>query len=74
MRKWAVPLTLLGVGGLGAFMFTERGRKTLRWIFHRLEEAPEHIAEWNDTAQGELEKIQKTINQLAESLRVNLAR
>jgi hypothetical protein len=74
MRKWAVPLTVLGVGGLGALMFSARGRQAMRWVFRRIEEAPERIAEWNETAQTEIDKIQVAINQLAESLRVNLVR
>jgi hypothetical protein len=39
-----------------------------------MEEAPEHIAQWNEATQTELEKIQSALNELAESLRVNLAR
>jgi len=74
MRKWAVPLAVLGVGGLGALMLSARGRHAIRWIFRRIEEAPERIAEWNETAQTEIDKIQVAINQLAESLRVNLVR
>jgi len=68
MRRWAVPLAVLGVGGVGALMFTPRGRTAIRWIFRRMEEAPEHIAQWNETAQNELEKIQAALNELAESL------
>jgi hypothetical protein len=39
-----------------------------------MQEAPDRIAEWNETAQNEIEKIQAAIKQLAESLRVNLVR
>jgi hypothetical protein len=55
-------------------MFCERGRNAIRWMFRRMQEAPDRIAEWNETAQTEIDKIQVAINQLAESLRVNLAR
>jgi hypothetical protein len=55
-------------------MLSPRGRDAIRWVFRRMEEAPEHIAQWNETAQTELEKIQKALNEVAESLRVNLAR
>lgn len=74
MRRWAVPLTVLGVGGIGALMLSPRGRTAIRWVFRRMKEAPEHIAQWNETAQIELEKIQTALNEVAESLRVNLAR
>lgn len=72
MRKWAVPLTVMGVGGVGALMFSERGRHAIRWIFHRMQEAPDRIAEWNKTAQTELDKIQVALDRLAETMRVTL--
>lgn len=74
MRKWAVPLTVLGVGGVGALVLSDRGRHAIGWVLRRMQEAPDRIAEWNETAQTELEKIQLAVNELAESLRVNLAR
>ena len=68
MRRWAVPLTVLGVGGVGALMLSPRGRSAIRWVFRRMEEAPQHIAQWNEVAQAELEKIQIALNELAASL------
>jgi len=38
-----------------------------------VEEAPEHIVQWNEAAQTELEKIQTALNELAKSLRVDEA-
>jgi len=58
MRKWFVPLTVLGVGGLGAFLLTDKGRETLRRWRARFDEAPERWLEWNENAQLELERIQ----------------
>jgi hypothetical protein len=55
-------------------MLSPRGRTAIRWVFHRMKAAPEQIAQWNEAAQTELEKIQSALNELAESLRVNLAR
>lgn len=71
MRKWTVPLTVLGVGGVSAFMFSDHGRKALRWALARLNEAPHRVAEWNDAAQHELERIQNTLNDISESLHAN---
>jgi DNA-binding PadR family transcriptional regulator len=68
MRKWFVPLTVLGVGGIGAFLLTDKGRETLRRLRSRFDEAPERWVEWNENAQVELERIQATLNQIAESL------
>lgn len=73
MRKWFVPLTMLGIGGIGALILSERGRRGLEWLFERLDEAPDRIAEWNDTAQLELERIQTALNELAETLQTRPA-
>jgi hypothetical protein len=68
MRKWFVPLAVLGVGGIGAFLLTDKGRESLRRLLARFEKAPQRWAEWNENAQLELERIQATLNQIAESL------
>ena len=73
MRKWALPLTVLGVGSVGALLLSERGRKAVGWLFARLHEAPDQIAEWNGTAQQELQRIQGALNDLSESLQVKTA-
>lgn len=71
MRKWFLPLTVLGVGGIGALLLSDRGRNALRWAFDRMDEAPERIANWNETAQKELDRIQAALNQVAETLQAN---
>lgn len=68
MRKVFVPLTVLGVGGLGWLFLTERGHSALRWIGDRLEEGPERLLEWNEVAQRELDRIQVALNRVAQSL------
>lgn len=73
MRKWFVPLTMLGIGSLGALVLSERGRQALDWIFDRIDEAPDRIADWNDTAQQELDKIQLALNEIAETLQTRPA-
>lgn len=74
MRKWFVPLTMLGIGGLGALILSETGRRGLEWLFEQMEEAPDRIADWNDSAQTELEKIQASLNELAETLQAHPVR
>ncbi len=74
MRKWALPLTVLGLGGLGALAFSRRGRNALSWALDHAHEAPDKIAEWNDAAQVELDKIQDALNEIAESLQARPAR
>lgn len=68
MRKWYVPVTLLGLGGLGALFLTERGRTAVRWLYENMHRAPESLLEWNEAAQRELDRIQTALNRVADSL------
>jgi hypothetical protein len=69
MRRWYVPLTVLGLGSIGAFLLSERGRNSLRAMFENFDEAPERWLEWNESAQSELDRIQAALNRIAESLK-----
>jgi hypothetical protein len=68
MRKWFVALAVLGVGGVSAFMLTDKGRETLRQWLAYLQDGPERWDEWNEAAQEELEQIRSALNQIAQSL------
>ena len=68
MRKWYLPMTVMGLGGLGVLLFSDRGRKVVRWTVENLPHAHSQLLEWNETAQRELDRIQKALNQVAESL------
>jgi hypothetical protein len=68
MRKWYLSITVLGLGGLGAFVLSDWGRNGLRSIIERFRHAPDRLAEWNEGAQLELDRIQAALNQIAESL------
>jgi hypothetical protein len=68
MRKVYVPLTLLGLGGLGWLILTERGRRALRLIGECLRQGPGRLLEWNEAAQRELDRIQVALNRVADSL------
>jgi len=68
MRKWYLPMTVLGLGGLGVLLFTERGRRSLEWLVEQLPDAPRHFAEWNEAAQRELDRIQTALDDVAKSL------
>jgi hypothetical protein len=70
MRKWMMPLTVLGVGGLGYLFLSERGRQGLRWIAENLHRAPDAFLDWNEAAQRELDRIQIALNRVAQSLEV----
>ncbi len=68
MRRWYVPVTFMGLGGLGMLLFTDRGRKVMNWVAEHAPEAPARFAEWNESAQRELDRIQNALNQVAKSL------
>jgi hypothetical protein len=68
MRKWYVPLTVIGISGVGMFFLTERGRKAARWAFENMNRAPDALLQWNETAQRELDRVQSALNRVAESL------
>ena len=69
MRKWLVTLTVLGVGGLGAFLLTDKGKQSLRRLMQEFDDdSDRRWGEWNQSAEIELERIRATLNQIAESL------
>ncbi len=68
MRKWYLPMTVMGLGGLGVLLFTDRGRKVIRWAVDSLPHAHAQLQEWNETAQRELDRIQIALQRVAESL------
>ena len=65
MRKWAIPLTFMGLGGLGAFLLAARGRK---WLRQAAEETPAQLAAWNEAAREELKGIQQAVHKLEQKL------
>ena len=68
MRKWFATLAVLGVGGIGAFLLTDKGQETLRRWLEYFQDDPGGWDEWNDSAQQELEQIRVALNQVARSL------
>jgi hypothetical protein len=68
MRKWYVPLALLGMSGVGALVLSDTGRRALRWVWDHAHEAPEALADFNERIEGELDRIQSSLNKLADSL------
>ncbi len=68
MRRWYVSLVLLGVGGVGALLLSDKGRAALRGMLRKFEEAPDKLLELNDTFQAELDRIQAALDRVADSL------
>lgn len=68
MRKWYMPLTVLGLGGLGWLLLTNRGHHAMRWVAENIHRGPDKFLEWNEAAQRELDRIQVALNRVADSL------
>jgi hypothetical protein len=68
MRRWYLPLTVLGLGGVGAFLLSERGRSALHAVLERFWEAPDHLLDWNGSVESELDRIQTALDAIADSL------
>jgi hypothetical protein len=68
MRRWYLPLTVLGLAGLGALLLTQRGRQALGWLAENFDRAPDTLLQWNETTQHELERLRTAVSQLADSL------
>jgi hypothetical protein len=63
-----LPMTVIGVSGLGLLFLTDRGRKAVSWVFDNMHQAPDRFLEWNEVAQRELDRIQTALNRVADSL------
>jgi hypothetical protein len=68
MRRWFLPLTVIGLGGVGAFLLSERGRESLRGLWKRFQDSPEGWQELNAGVQSELDRIQAALDQIAASI------
>jgi len=66
--KWYVPMAVFGLGSLGLLVLTERGREVVNWVADQFEQTPDRILDLNDSIQRELDRIQLSLDQVAESL------
>jgi hypothetical protein len=68
MRRWFLPLTVIGLGSVGAFLLSERGRETLRGLLKKHRNSPEGWQELNAGVQSEMDRIQAALDQIAASI------
>lgn len=68
MKNWLLPLTVLGLSGLGLVLVSERGREQLRNAFDRLTEGRDPFGEFDRIVDRQLKVIQNTLDQLADAL------
>lgn len=69
MRKWYLPVTIAGLGGLGLFLMATRGGDTMRRLLRYMEGAPDAFREFNDAAEREIANLQRAVDELARTLR-----
>lgn len=68
MRRWYVPITVLGLGSIGALLMTERGRSVLHKLAQRFWQAPEKLLDWEGSLDSELDRIQDALDCIADSI------
>ena len=68
MKKWYMPLAVLGVGTVGALLLSERGRQALRWVAENLERHQDKFLDWNDAAQREIERLEEALDRISDSI------
>ena len=68
MRRWYLPLTVLGLGGVGAFLLSERGRAAMRVVLERFWQAPDRLLDWDGNLDSELDRIQSALDAISETL------
>ncbi len=72
MRRWYVPLTVIGLGSVGALLLTERGRSVLQKVLERFWQAPDRLLDWDGSLDSELDRIQTALDAIADSINPSL--
>ena len=68
MRRWYLPLTVIGLGGVGALLLSERGRIAMHNLLEKCWRAPDRLLDWNGSLENELDRIQDTLDAIADTL------
>jgi len=66
MRKWYVPLTMLGLGGLGLLFVTERGQQAVRSLLDTI--ADKRQGEFEPHVDHELAQIVSALDEIEAQL------
>ena len=68
MKNWLIPATVLGLSGLALFYASDRGRAQMRSFFTRVARDGDPLREFNRFLDGQLDAIQRTLDDLSEAL------
>ena len=69
MSKWFLPVTVLGLSGLGLIFASERGRARVLTFMDRVAEHGDPLGEFNKLCEEQLNTIQSSLDRLAEALK-----
>ena len=68
MKNWFLPVTVLGLSGLGLLFASEHGRERLRHALDKLMEHGDPLGEFNKFCEDQLETIQRNLDRISEAL------
>jgi hypothetical protein len=69
MRNWFLPVTVLGLSGLGLVFASKRGRERVLTFLDRMVEHGDPLGEFNKLCEEQLNTIQSGLDRLAEVLK-----
>jgi len=68
MKNWFLPVTVLGLSGLGLVFASEKGRERVRRAFDHILEHGDPLNEFNKFCEEQLEMIQRNLDRVAQAL------
>lgn len=68
MKKWLLPISVLGISGVGLLLSSERGREQVRTFLDRMVEHGDPLGEFSKFLDEQLAAMQKTLDSVAEAL------
>ena len=68
MKNWFLPVTVLGLSGLGLLFASEKRRERVRRAFDHLLDHSDPLGEFNKFCEEQIEIIQQNLDHLTEAL------
>ena len=69
MKNWLLPVTVLGLSGLGLVFASKRARTRVLTFLDRVAENGDPLGEFNKLCEEQLNTIQSNLDRLAEALK-----
>ena len=68
MKNWFLPVTVLGLSGLGLLFASEKHRERVRRAFDHILDHSDPLGEFNKFCEEQIEIIQQNLDHLTEAL------